>query len=140
MSIVYSAECKAIQKAERSRGMLPILIVLFVISYCILTGLVIEQGRTIDSQRALLREMLKDSNQLAILKGKLARDESVRAQQKSPSGGGPSAQAGQEKSSGISKAPGKDGKRQGKSTHSTREAPSKPPSDLEDVRRSTRII
>ena len=35
--------------------MLPLLVVLFIVSYGILTLLVFEQGQTIESQRSLLR-------------------------------------------------------------------------------------
>ena len=139
MSVVYSAECKAIQKANRSSGMLPLLIVLFVFSYAILTLLVVEQGRTIESQRFLIREMVKDSNQLAELKGKMAREESLRAHQKSLNGTGPS--AGQQKDpAGAPKASGKNGNGTGKSGHLPKEVPGRPASDLQDVRRATRII
>jgi len=139
LTVVYSAECKAVQKTNRSVGLLPILIVLFVFSYAILTALVFEQGRTIDSQRALIREMLKDSNQLAALKSKASHDDGLRGQQKSPASG--SAQAEHKKD--LANAPknnGKDVKRGDKSSHSTKEIPGKPPSDLEDVRRSTSVI
>ena len=37
-------------------AMLPILVVLFLISYGLMSVLVVEQGRTIDSQRNLIRE------------------------------------------------------------------------------------
>jgi len=110
--------------------MLPILIVLFVFSYSILTLLVFEQGKTIESQRGLIREMLKDSTQLAALKGKIARDAAAQ---------GPiSAPAEQQKNLVDPKTPGKDAKRPEKSF--TRQAPGKPASDLQDVRRSTRVI
>ncbi|MGB9235532.1 MAG: hypothetical protein WCC04_14070 [Terriglobales bacterium] len=140
MTVVYSAECKAIQKSSRSTGSLPILVVLFVFSYAILTLLVVEQGRTIESQRSLIREMLSDSNQLAALKGKLAHDESLRMRQKAPAGAGQSDPANQQKNSTSGKSPGKDGKRAGKPSHTSKEPPGRPESDLEDVRRSTRII
>ena len=140
LTVVYSAECKAIQKANRSTGTLTILIFLFVVSYVILTSLVIEQGRTIESQRALLHEMLQDSTQLATLKGKLIQDENKRAHEKSSLGAGQSAPADQQKSSG-SAGKAKDGKRAaGKPEHSTKEAPRRPDSDLQDVRRSNRVI
>jgi hypothetical protein len=121
--------------------MLPILVVLFIFSYAILTALVFEQGQTIESQRGLIREMLKDSTQLAELRGKLARDERLRMQQKSSVAAGQSTATGQQKESAPApKASGKDGKQTGKSTHATKEAPGKPASDLEDVRRSTDVI
>jgi len=62
--------------------LLPLLVVLFLISYGILTLLVVEQGKTIEAQRSLLREMLKDSAQLATLKDKLARDVPVQSSDK----------------------------------------------------------
>jgi hypothetical protein len=135
LSIVYSAECKAIQKANRSTGMLPLLVVLFVFSYAILTALVFEQGKTIESQRGLIKEMLKDSTQLAELKGKIAREESLREQQRSLPG-----HSQQGPAEPDPKASSKDGKQTGRSAHSTRQAPRAPASDLEDVRRSTDVI
>lgn len=51
-------------------AMLPILVVLFLISYGLMSLLVVEQGRTIDSQRHLIRDLFKDSVQLSALKTK----------------------------------------------------------------------
>jgi len=51
-------------------GMLPILVVLFLISYGLMSVLVVEQGRTIDSQRNLIRDLFNDSVQLSALKAK----------------------------------------------------------------------
>jgi len=126
--------------------MLPLLVILFVVSYGILSTLVFEQGRTIESQRSLIREMLKDSTQLATLKGKLARDESKRSHDKA------SAQAPAERkdadpgnadpgnSAAGAKGADKETKQPGKSAHSTKEAPGRPAADMEDVRRCTRVI
>jgi hypothetical protein len=140
LSIVYSAECKAAQKANQSVGLLPVLVVLFIFSYAILTALVFEQGKTIESQRGLIKEMLKDSTQLAELKGKIAREESLRAQQKSSQGAGPFAPTQRPPSTADPKNSSKDGKVNGKPAHVTKEAPRKPASDLEDVRRLTNVI
>ena len=137
MTVIYSAECKAAQKATRPVAMLPILVVLFVFSYAILAMLVFEQGQTIESQRGLIREMLKDSTELATLRGRIAHDGSLRLQQKSPASAPMAAPPAQQQDSTKN---GKDAKRAGKSTHSTRQAPGKPAADLEDVRRSTRVI
>jgi len=123
--------------------MLPLLVILFIVSYGILTMLVFEQGQTIESQRSLIREMLKDSTQLAALKGKLARDDSKRshdkasaqADHKDADSGNPAAGA-----KGSDKETNKETKRPGKSARSMKEAPGKPAADLEDVRRSTRVI
>lgn len=50
--------------------MLPVLTVLFCISYGLMTMLIVEQGRTIESQRALLHELFRDSIALNKYKAK----------------------------------------------------------------------
>jgi len=50
------------------------------------TALVFEQGQTIEAQRGLIREMLKDSTQLAALKDKLARDDGKQIHKKTDLG------------------------------------------------------
>jgi hypothetical protein len=137
VSVVYAVRS---ENAPKSRpALLPILIVLFIASYTILTMLVVEQGRTIEAQRGLLRDMLKDSTQLAQLKGKMARDtESQPAAKPAPRkeqadntvAAGPS----QPKSPAGGEAP-----RRSKAPHSMKEVPTKPVQDLQDVRRSTGI-
>jgi hypothetical protein len=118
---------------------MPLLVILFIVSYGILTMLVFEQGQTIESQRGLIREMLKDSTQLAALKGKLARDDGKRVQEKaSVPADRKSADSGN--SAAGAKGSDKETKRPGKSARSTKDVPGKPAADLEDVRRSTRVI
>ncbi len=140
LTVIHSAECvAALKTTTRPAVVLPLLVILFIVSYGILTMLVFEQGQTIESQRSLIREMLKDSTQLAVLKGKLARDDSKRshdkasapAEHKDAGSGNPSARA---------KGADKETKRPGKSAHSSKEAPGRPAEDLEDVRRCTRVI
>ena len=65
--------------AARKNGWLPLLIVLFLISYGLMTMLVIEQGRTIESQRALIRDLFHDSTELSAAKMK-AQEQRVQAQ------------------------------------------------------------
>jgi hypothetical protein len=67
--------------------LLPILTVLFLISYGLLTMLVVEQAQTIDSQRGLIRQLFDDSVQLSALKGKAiqkqnADDQAAKARAK----------------------------------------------------------
>ena len=118
--------------------MLPLLVILFIVSYGILTTLVFEQGQTIESQRGLIREMLKDSTQLAALKGKMAADDSKRVQHKmtAPATTQPNSAAKDADKNSVSKDP----KKTGKSANLTKQVPGKPAADLEDVRRSTRTI
>jgi hypothetical protein len=122
---------------------MPLLVVLFVISYCILTLLVFEQGQTIEAQRGLIKEMLKDSNQLAAMKDRLVRDDINRIQEKAaaaldhkPIAPGNRSTATAPAVNATPKAPNK----QGKTAKTTNEVPTRPPADLQDVRRITRVI
>jgi hypothetical protein len=60
--------------------LLPILTVLFLISYGLLTMLVVEQSRTIDNQRGLIQDLFQDSVQLSTLKGKAVQKQYADAQ------------------------------------------------------------
>ena len=147
VTVVYSAENETYRRTKRPTAMLPLLIILFIVSYGILTMLVFEQGQTIESQRGLIREMLKDSTQLASLKGKLSRDDSERQQEETSAPvdgakvGPPAAKAKQSDSKDSEpKATDKDAKKSGKTARSTKQLPGKPAADLEDVRRLTRVI
>jgi len=53
---------------KRKRGLLPLLVALFLISYGLLTMMVVEQNRTIISQRTLIHLLYKDSLHLSALK------------------------------------------------------------------------
>jgi hypothetical protein len=140
----YGTESVAPRTTTRPVAILPLLVILFIVSYGILTMLVFEQGQTIESQRGLIHEMLKDSTQLATLKGKLSRDDSkrfgdkasVQVEQKDAESGNPAAGAKGSDAKGLDK----ETKRPGKSAHSMKRVPGKPAADLEDVRRSTRVI
>jgi len=141
LTVIYSTECLApdSRTAKRPTSVLPLLVILFIVSYGLLTMLVFEQGQTIESQRSLIREMLKDSTQLAALKDKLARDDSKRPHDKA------SAQADHKTADSShpavgARVPDKETKRPGKSANSMKEVPERPAADLDDVRRSTRMI
>jgi cytoskeletal protein RodZ len=56
--------------ATKKHGWLPLLVVLFLISYGLMTMLIVEQGRTIESQRALIRDLFHDSTELSAVKMK----------------------------------------------------------------------
>jgi hypothetical protein len=57
----------AATKRRRKLTAVPLLVVLFVISYFLLTKLVIEQDKTIDSQRSLIHMLFKDNAYLRTL-------------------------------------------------------------------------
>jgi hypothetical protein len=54
--------------APKKHSWLPVLIVLFLISYGLMTMLIVEQGETILSQRALIRDLFRDSQELSAVK------------------------------------------------------------------------
>ena len=94
--------------------------------------------------RGLIREMLKDSAQLATLKGKVARDDGKQVHDKvaAPADhkNADSANAAAGAKSSDEKGSNKETKRPGKSAHTMKAIPGKPAADLEDVRRSTGVI
>jgi hypothetical protein len=55
---------------RKKLGWLPLLTVLFCLSYGLMTMLIVEQGSTIESQRALIRELFRDSTELSSMKAK----------------------------------------------------------------------
>jgi len=48
---------------------LPLLTILFLVSYGLMTMLIVEQGHTIDAQRNLIRQLFSDSTELTSMKG-----------------------------------------------------------------------
>jgi hypothetical protein len=73
-------------KLKRKHTMLPILIVLFLVSYGLMSLLTVEQDRTISAQRALIRSLLGDSSELTSLKGKLMQKQYADAQAQAKAG------------------------------------------------------
>jgi hypothetical protein len=59
---------------SKKRTWLPVLTVLFLISYGLMTMLIVEQGQTIESQRALIRELFRDSTELSAARMKAAQE------------------------------------------------------------------
>jgi hypothetical protein len=81
MNLAVSAA--AARKPRRSK--LPLLAILFVISYGLLTTLVVQQGRTINSQRSLIHLLFKDRIHLSAMKERMRRNQGVtQAQAQTP--------------------------------------------------------
>ena len=90
-------------QAKSQHSMLPVLVVLFLISYGLMSLLVVEQDRTISSQRSLITSLFGDSTELSALKGKIFQKQHAsaqaqaeannRSQAQAPSSRIPSAQA-----------------------------------------------
>ncbi len=152
LTVIYSSESAAPRSTARAGAIMPLLVILFIVSYGILTMLVFEQGQTIESQRGLIKEMLKDSTQLAAMKDKIARDDEKRVHEKASASPldqkAPDQKTADQKnadpvnSAASAKGSNKEAKPSvpGKSARTTKQIPGKPASDLEDVRRSTKVI
>jgi hypothetical protein len=57
------------------KTLLPLLVVLFLISYGLMTLLVMEQGRTIQTQRYLIQQLFDDSTKLTAMKSDLLQQQ-----------------------------------------------------------------
>jgi hypothetical protein len=71
---------------KRKHSLLPVLIVLFLISYTLMCLLAVEQDRTIASQRWLIRSLLSDSSELSSIKGKMVQKRYADAQAQAKAG------------------------------------------------------
>jgi len=116
--------------------LLPVLTVLFLISYGLMTLLIVEQGNTIQSQRTLIQQLLGDSTELSAMKGKAAMEHaqtSTAETQANPTVQAPSTQA-----TGSEKTPAAHGG--GKMQRQAPERPPVPASDIADSRRTLMSI
>ena len=128
---------------RKKYGWLPVLTVLFLISYGLMTMLIVEQGQTIESQRALIRELFRDSSELSAVKMKAQEERNqTQALAQNPSQN-PSTQVPQITIPSI-QAPSKNPSSQAAPQRAQNQAkskphfqmPSRPASDLEDNRRA----
>jgi predicted lipid-binding transport protein (Tim44 family) len=81
-----------IMAPKKKRSLLPVLTVLFVLSYGLMTMLIVEQGAAIQSQRNTIKVLLRDSTELWAAKGKAISDQQI-ARSQTPSSQTPSTQA-----------------------------------------------
>jgi hypothetical protein len=129
---------------KKKRSLLPLLTVLFVFSYGLMTMLIVEQGKTIQSQRNMIQVLMPESGQFWANKGKEidARQKALtqknsqaaagQAQAQAPSTQVPSAQA--------PSTPATPQSRNGKVAKPQAQRPPAPASDLGDDRRMLRTI
>jgi hypothetical protein len=70
---------------KKKRSLLPLLTVVFLLSYGLMTMLIVEQGSVIQSQRNLIKILMRDSTELWGMKGKAVVDQqTARMQAQSP--------------------------------------------------------
>ena len=125
-------------------SMLPVLVVLFIFSYGLMTLLIVEQGSTIQSQRALIHDLLSDTHELAAIKGKVLRDQALSRQAQAKNGTDASANQNPSTQAPLTQAPAANAPSAQAGSAKTRNhnskalppAPAKPASDLVDVRRN----
>lgn len=136
---------------RKKHAWLPLLTVLFLISYGLMTMLIVEQGRTIESQRALIRELFRDSSELfAAKKAEPQKNPAAQRQGQTPKSQTPAVQAPEtqapETQAPETQAPAKQvpstqavpqGRAQNQSGKQRKfQMPSRPASDLSDDRRA----
>lgn len=122
------------QKPKAKHSMLPVFIVLFLVSYGLMTLLVVEQGRTIDNQRSLIQSLFDDSAKLTQL-----RIKNQQAQAQAQAAAKAHSQAQSPSTQDKPQAHAKNDPNAGK----LRKPPQKPPTDtatMEDERRSVSRI
>jgi len=128
---------------KRKRSLLPVLTILFVISYAMMTFLIIQQGAVIQSQRNMIKVLMRDSTELWAAKGKAAVDQAARAQAQNrvPSAQAPSAKTpSTQAQTPSSKAPSTQVQKQRSKAEPEFERPPAPAADLVDRRRSLNTI
>jgi len=134
-TIEYKEVSEVAETPRKKHGWLPLLTVLFMISYGLMTMLIVEQGQTIESQRALIRELFRDSTELSATKMKAVEEHNhAQALAQNPSSQNPSTQA-------PMKAPSSQAGSQQRAQNQLKpkadfQMPSKPAADLADHRRS----
>ena len=117
--------------------MLPVLTVLFLISYGLMTLLIVEQGSTIQSQRTLIQQLIGDSTELSAMKGKAIQK---HAQTPKPQAEAKSSSPVQTPSTQATPSEKTTARNHGKVQRPLPEKPPTPASDIADSRRTLMSI
>jgi hypothetical protein len=144
---------------KKKRSLLPLLTFLFVISYALMTMLIVEQGAAIQSQRNLIKVLLPESRELWSMRGKaLSEKQAPHAQaqgrshvpsEQGPSSHAPSNQAPSNQAPSnqapsnqaqSNQAPQRRSQKQTGKMAKPEEVPPAPASDLVDQRRALHTI
>jgi hypothetical protein len=141
---------------KKKRTLMPLLTVVFLVSYGLMTMLIVEQGSVIQSQRNLIKILMRDSTELWGMRGKAIADQQTartKAQgsaqapstqapsTQAPSTQAPSTQAPSTQVPSTQAAPQRHSQSQtGRIAKPQTQLPPVPASDLVDQRRSLRTI
>lgn len=120
--------------APKKHNWLPVLVVLFLISYGLMTMLIVEQGETILSQRALIRDLFRDSKELSAVKMKTLKERPLAPSTKAqnPSTQIPSTQAPRIQAPSSQAGPQRGAQNEASKHKRQFRLPSKPAADLVD--------
>jgi hypothetical protein len=137
-------------KPKSKHPLLPVLIVLFLVSYGLMCLLAVEQDRTIAAQRYLIRSLLGDSSELSNLKGKLIQKQYAeaqaqakagsRSQAQTPSTQVPSTQAPMTQAPMTQDKPGDNAQSSHNAGKARKTVPPKPPLGISDIVDGRRIV
>jgi len=124
-------------KPKRKHTLLPVLVALFLISYGLMSLLVVEQDRTISSQRSLITSLFSDSTELSSLKGKMFQKQRAAAQAQAE------AQTRSQAQTPSTQVPSTQNSLGGKNDHASKlrkAVPPAPPLGINDVMDGRRIV
>jgi hypothetical protein len=137
-------------KPKRKHSLLPVLIVLFLVSYGLMCLLAVEQDRTITAQRFLIGSLLGDSSELSNLKGKLIQKQYADAQAQAKAGSRsqaqtpltqvPSTQAPMTQAPMTQDKPGGNAQSSHNAGKTRKSVPPKPPLGISDIVDGRRIV
>jgi len=134
-----------IEAPKKKRTLLPLLTVLFLFSYGLMTVLIVEQGSAIQAQRNLIKVLMRDSTELWAIKGKAISDkQTAQAQAQgrahAPSAQNPSSQNPSTQAPSTQAPQSHSSSRAGRVAKPESQVPPMPASDLTDQRRSLRTL
>jgi len=130
----------------RKHSLLPVLIVLFLVSYGLMALLAVQQDRTISSQRSMITSLLSDSTELSSLKGKILTKRQAqagagaRSQTQTPSTQAPMTQAPMTQAPMTQDAPGGNAQSSHNAGKPRKPVPPKPPLGIADIVDGRRIV
>ncbi len=125
-------------KPKRKHTLLPVLIVLFLVSYGLMALLAVEQDRTIASQRTLITSLFSDSTELTTLKGKIFQKE--RSQPQAGAGTRSQAQPPSTQAPMNQDTPGGNAQNSHSASKLRKPLPKNPPLGIADVVDGRRIV
>ena len=140
-NLTTSFEIAAVPAAaapKKKYTLLPILTVLFIVSYGLMTMLIVEQNAAIQSQSSLIKALMPDSRELWVLKGKAITDKQMAKAKKQGHGSDPSSQSSTQPPSTEAQPHSRN--QAEKTAKPNPRVPASPASDLIDQRRALHTI